>query len=259
MRKTLGWALVVSTAFLLGASPVAAQHRARARATAVPRISSTAGVRVPAQSRRPGVRVRARFGPGLSNFQRHIFVPGFGLRPVIQERFPVFGLGFDAHHFHVLHRHRGFVPFHPGFIGAGFFGGNFFGAGFFPFPVISSSSSVVVIPQAVPVEVPVFAQEPRPRENAVVVAPGLPEDWPRLRIARSSFPRQQVPLAQLTLLVLKDHTIFAVTAYWLEDGRIFYVTSTGRQDSVALRDLDWEMTTQLNADRGVEFVLQSRP
>jgi hypothetical protein len=61
----------------------------------------------------------------------------------------------------------------------------------------------------------------------------------------------------LTLLVLKDETIIPARDYWLEDGRVFYITSTGRQGSFLLRELDWEMTTELNAQRNVEFVLQS--
>ena len=70
--------------------------------------------------------------------------------------------------------------------------------------------------------------------------------------------RQNISLPLLTLIVLKDQTIIPVTEYWLEDGSIFYITSTGRQDSVAVRELDWEMTTQLNAERNVDFVLRSR-
>lgn len=196
---------------------------------------------------------------------RAVFVPGFGFRPVIHERFPVPGLGFDAHHFSVLHRHHGF-PSRPqhlrrGFVGGGFFGTNLSVGGFFPFfstPLISSSS-VVVVQQIVPVQVPVMVPVEVRREDApgIVVTAGLPQNWPRLRIARDSYPPQHPPLAQLTLLVLKDGAIFAVVDYWLEDGYIFYVTSTGRQDSVALRDLDWGMTTRLNTQRNVEFALRS--
>lgn len=202
---------------------------------------------------RPSVRVPTH----QPDFQTHQFIPGFGLVPIIHERFPVFGLGFDAHHFSVLHRnHHGFFP---GFIGGGFVGPNFAVGGFFPFPVATSSSSVIVIQQppmqAVPIIVQNFGVEANP--NPVVVAAGLPPDWERIRIAPSSFPREHQPLRQLTLLVLKDETIYAVTDYWLEDGRIFYVTSTGKQGSFPVRELDWEMTTSLNAERGFDFVLRS--
>ena len=167
----------------------------------------------------------------------------------------MFGLGFDAHHFNVLNFQNGFFPVHRGFLGGGFFGNNFFATGFFPF----ASSSVVVVPQAVSVQVPVqvSVNDVRRQEARVVVAPGLPPEWGQVRVAAPSYPRERAPLAQLTLLVLKDHTIFAVTDYWLEDGRIFYVSSTGKQSSVPVRDLDWEMTIRLNAERGVEFVLRS--
>lgn len=179
-----------------------------------------------------------------------VFVPGFGLRPVIQERFPVFGLGFDAHHFHVLGKQRGF--FH------GFAGGFF--PGFFPFA--GSSTTVVVVPQVLPIQipVPVIVRDSLGADDLVVApAAGLPPNWNEVvKFVRPSLPPERPALRQLTLLVLKDSTIFAVTDYWLEEGRIFYLTSTGRQDSVAVRDLDWETTAQLNAERRVEFVLRSR-
>ncbi len=59
--------------------------------------------------------------------------------------------------------------------------------------------------------------------------------------------------------MLKDGSIFAATDYWLEDGRLLYLSSTGAVSSVALGDLDWPMTTRLNAERGVRFVLRSAP
>lgn len=241
MRLRLLCASLILAALAGGALRAAAQHRQR-RSFVVNRPASS-----------------------LSNLPRQVFVPGFGFRPVVRERFPVFGLGFDAHHFHVLNRGRGF---NGGFVGGGFFGKNFFGAGFGFFPVVpfvSSSSTVVVVPQAVPqflpiqVPVPVTVQDDvRVGTDASVATSGLPPNWERLRVARPSYPTERTPLAQLTLIVLKDHTIFAVTDYWLEGARIFYVTSAGSQGSVAVRELDWEMSTQLNAERGVPFVVRSR-
>lgn len=234
MKKTLTLALALATAVAVVSLPALAQGRPQAGVTPPP----TTGV---------------QFSNPARSFPQRVFVPGFGLQPVIPEQFPVFGQGFDAHHFHILHGQPFFFP--GGFIGGGFFGSNFFGGGFFPLPLVSSSSTVVVVPQVVPVQVPVVVQEARPAE--VVVTTGLPPDWGEVHVAKPSYPVERPPLAHLTLLVLKNQTIFAVTDYWLEDGRIFYVTSTGKQDSIAVRDLDWEMTTQLNAERGVEFVLRS--
>ena len=197
---------------------------------------------------RPGVNTQA---PSVG-VQGHVFVPGFGLRPVIREQFPVFGWGFDAHHFSVINQR-------PGFFGGGFFGKRFFVGGFFPFGSSVSSSTVVVVPQIVPVQVPVVTQAVLTRTNGEIIVPvGLPENWGQVRIVKPSFTAEQPPLRRLTLIVLKDGTIYAATDYWLEDGRVFYVTSTGQQDAVAVRDLDLEMTTRLNAERHVPFILRSR-
>jgi hypothetical protein len=218
---------------------------------------------------RPGARVRApakrQHRVGLNG---HVFVPGFGLRPVVQSGVPVFGLGFDATHFNAVHGRR-FRSFQPGF-GRGALGrfegrrGAGFGFSSFPFfPVVGGGTTVVVVQQPVPVQfvpVQVVGQTPvitldESGGGEVVVAAGLPYNWNRLRVVESSYPRERAPLPLLTLLVLKDKTILPAVDYWLEDGHISYVTSTGRQDWVAVRDLDWEMTTQLNTDRNVTFVL----
>lgn len=264
MKRALPLALVAATTLALATLPAAAQGRAGGthRAAHASASNRTAGRTA---SARTGARVRVRGGfvsrPGHHHrdpFPQQVFVPGFGFRPVVFERFPVFGLGFDAHHFQVLHRRHGFFP--GGFSGGGFVGNNFFAGGFFPLSFVSSSSTVIVVPQVVPVQVPVpvvVNDNPPPPASGGAVAAGLPPNWPRLRVARSSYPTERPPLAQLTLLVLKDQTIFAATDYWLEDGRIFYVTSTGKQASVALRELDWEMTRRLNAERGVTFLLRS--
>lgn len=195
---------------------------------------------------RPGVNT----APQTVGVQGQVFIPGFGFRPIIREQFPVFGLGFDAQHFQVLHG---------GFFGGGFLGRRFFAGGFFPFTTSVVSSTVVVVPQVVQVPVPVVVQTVLTNDDGEVIVPvGLPENWGRVQVVRASVAPERPPLPQLTLIVLKEGTIYAATDYWLEDGRVFFVTSAGKQDSVAVRDLDLEMTTRLNAERHVAFVLHSR-
>jgi hypothetical protein len=148
-----------------------------------------------------------------------------------------------------------------GFIGGSYFGPNFTVGGYYPFyPVGSYGTNVIYVQQPVPV--PVVIEDLRYDrdydDGDVVVAPGLPDDWPRLRVAANSYTPVQEPLPALTLLVLKDEKILAVKEYWLEDGKVFYVTSSGRQGSFAVRDLDWPMTTRLNANRGLDFVLENQ-
>ncbi|MGH9812008.1 MAG: hypothetical protein ACRD4T_02630, partial [Candidatus Acidiferrales bacterium] len=95
------------------------------------------------------------------------------------------------------------------------------------------------------------------RNDEVVVAAGLPDDWPRLRVAASSYAPQQEPLPAIILLVRKNEVIVPAVDYWLEDDIVFYVTSTGRQGSFPLRDLDWNMSVRLNSERGYEFALRT--
>jgi hypothetical protein len=194
-----------------------------------------------------------------------VFVPGFGFRPVIHEAFTP---GFDAFHHSILHRrHRN----HGLFLKGGFHHGRFFGGGFFnPFFPVVTGTSVVVVPQVVQVPVPVVvpvavpvAQGSDSFSNVPIMeldgttGAGLAANWSEhVRVVEPSIPSDQEPLPQLTLLALKDGTIYAATDYWLEDGRIFYVSSTGVQYSMAVRELDWEMTTRLNAERHVKFVLE---
>ncbi|MCH7986541.1 MAG: hypothetical protein IH847_08150 [Acidobacteria bacterium] len=261
MKHVRLWLVAGSVACLVATLPAPAQHRITSRsATGAGRMAASAvhSRRTPARTARNPAWVVVPTKSHVVSLSRHTFIPGFGLVPVVRERFPVFGLGFDAHHFRVTHRRHGF-----GFGRGRFKGRRFFRTGFFPLV----SSSVVVVPQIVEVPVVVVGaiqdasieEEPISRSAFPAVA-GLPFNWnERLQVAEPGLRSQPSPLPQLTLLVLKDGSIFAATDYWLEDGRLFYLSSTGAVSSVALGGLDWPMTTRLNAERGVRFVLRSAP
>lgn len=223
-------------------------------AASLPALAQGAGVRPARGARAHSGPPQVRFNPPATPSFHRGFGPGFGHFPNLHQRFPVFGLGFDAHHFHVLNHFRSLnADFHVGFFGGGFFGqGTFVGGGFFP---VVSAPTVVVVPQPQIVPVVVQAAVPLPQEE-IIVPVGLPENWGQVRFVRPSYTAESTPLHQLTLIVLKDETILAVTDYWLEDLRIFFLTSAGAQGSVALRNLDWEMTTRLNSERRVPFILR---
>lgn len=207
-------------------------------------------------------RPRATLSPSPSD-QRvgvvgQVFVPGFGFRPIIQEQ----GSSSGFHH------GRGFrsgsrFGFRSGF--GGFFGGfsghNTFGFSYVPFyqPYQSYQQTPTVIIVQQPAQSPASERVITMEDSrgSIVVA-GLPDNWDELNLEEAAVRRHAPAGSALTLLALKDETLFPVTEYWLEDGLVFYVTSTGRQGSVPLRDLDWEMTSRLNAERGQEFVLRSR-
>lgn len=229
MRKALATAFLF--ALLAAAAPLAAQDNSSWRVSPPPRDNRVGVVGT-------------------------VFVPGFGLRPVIREQFGGFRHGFTSHH-------RG-TGFHGRFFGGlndiRFFGS--FGTPFYYPSATSNTTTVVVIQQPVPVEVPisnrrVITLERSELDEPVLVSAGLPANWSEARRLEPTAAPERTTLRPLTLLARKDETIIPATDYWLEDGNVFYVTSTGRQDSFPLRELDWDMTTSLNAERNVEFVLHS--
>jgi hypothetical protein len=69
-------------------------------------------------------------------------------------------------------------------------------------------------------------------------------------------PQQRRP-SGLTLIVLKSEAIYAVTDYWLDDGRLNYVLSSGTDQNVDLGEIDWGKTRRLNAERGVTIALRT--
>jgi len=62
---------------------------------------------------------------------------------------------------------------------------------------------------------------------------------------------------KLTLFVLKSGSVYAVTDYWVKEGSLQYVLSSGDQGAAALQDIDWSSTTQLNSERNVRVTLRS--
>jgi hypothetical protein len=62
----------------------------------------------------------------------------------------------------------------------------------------------------------------------------------------------------VTLLQLGDGSMYGVTDYWVEGSELHYVTNYGAKTSLPLERVDLEATRQLNAERGVSFVLASK-
>ncbi len=70
-------------------------------------------------------------------------------------------------------------------------------------------------------------------------------------------PEQRV--ATLTLLALRNETIYAVTDYWLDGDRLDYLLPSGTRGTCALSDLDLARTTQLNTERGISVKFHDSP
>jgi uncharacterized protein YkuJ len=63
----------------------------------------------------------------------------------------------------------------------------------------------------------------------------------------------------LTVLFLKNGAVYAVTDYWIQDNKLYYMTSYGGRNAIDLDDIDLQKTVEVNAKRGVEFILKPSP
>lgn len=79
--------------------------------------------------------------------------------------------------------------------------------------------------------------------------------------AATEAPPAAAPGAErpLTLLQLREGSMFGLTDYWVEDNRLRYRTSYGGENSVPFEQIDLDKTIELNAERGIEFTLRSKP
>ena len=70
-------------------------------------------------------------------------------------------------------------------------------------------------------------------------------------------PRTAWP-ANATLFALADGSVFPATEYWRDQNQLLYVSGANK-GTVALRDIDWSVTTRLNSARNVRVLLRSVP
>ena len=68
-----------------------------------------------------------------------------------------------------------------------------------------------------------------------------------------------MPSRALTLVALKSETIYPVRDYWVAGRLLFYVLPDGSEASADLKSIDWQRTTDLNAERGVRVTLRTTP
>jgi hypothetical protein len=71
-------------------------------------------------------------------------------------------------------------------------------------------------------------------------------------------PQPPVPDTPVFLIAMKDHTIFAANAYWIESGTLNYVTLQGSKNSASMELVDRELSQRLNRERNVEFGLPEK-
>ena len=76
-------------------------------------------------------------------------------------------------------------------------------------------------------------------------------------VAPASDPRSSS--TSLTLIALRNESIWAVSDYWLAGDRLDYILPSGAHESCALNDVDLMRTTQLNSERGVTVSFREAP
>ncbi|HWZ98411.1 MAG TPA: hypothetical protein VN025_11675 [Candidatus Dormibacteraeota bacterium] len=102
-------------------------------------------------------------------------------------------------------------------------------------------------------------------QNAVQEAAGnVPQvmqlaSEPRAPVVQGAAAQTQTPSSSLTLIALRNETIYAVASYWLDGDNLGYVLPSGARASCALNDVDLARTTQLNSERGISISFREAP
>src|SRR5262249_22859646 len=61
------------------------------------------------------------------------------------------------------------------------------------------------------------------------------------------------------VLFLREGTVYAITDYWIADGKLHYVTNYGGENTIDLEQIDIQRTVDVNAKRGVSITLKPAP
>jgi len=88
------------------------------------------------------------------------------------------------------------------------------------------------------------------------VPPSTPATDPPVSIGSA---RPELPSRDLTLVALKSEMIYPARDYWVAGRLLFYVLPDGSEASADLSSIDWQRTTDLNAERGVRVTLRTNP
>jgi hypothetical protein len=104
---------------------------------------------------------------------------------------------------------------------------------------------------------PAFKQVSHDQPTQVVPAQAEPPAPATATLAPASDLRTSS--SSLTLIALRNETIWAVTEYWLAGDRLDYVLPSGAHESCALNDVDLMRTTQLNSERGKSVTFRDAP
>jgi hypothetical protein len=77
--------------------------------------------------------------------------------------------------------------------------------------------------------------------------------------SNSAAPAAAPAAPPTTLIYFKDGTSFEVMSYWLDAGKLHYITNYGGETSVDMGQLDLQRTVDENSRVGVNFTLKPAP
>jgi hypothetical protein len=95
-------------------------------------------------------------------------------------------------------------------------------------------------------------------DPAPVYINSAPQPPTVIMVQPSPNPAPAPAARQIILLAFKNHAIYAVTDYSVENGRLTYVTDYGATNTVDLDQLDLEFSRRLNRERNVPFPINER-
>lgn len=111
-------------------------------------------------------------------------------------------------------------------------------------------------PASLPAREAARAAAPASNANYVV---SVDPTFVQASLGSQAKPETRVAAKSLTLLALRNETIYAVTDYWLDGDRLDYLLPSGTRGVCALNDLDLVRTTELNSERSVSVTFSDVP
>lgn len=135
------------------------------------------------------------------------------------------------------------------------------GASLIPYPVFLGGNYLQYDPPQAPLasaaaqtDAPVVIVNQYFRPDAPLPVQSLPAERPAPR-EEPKVTAQNQDKDTIFLIAMKDHTIYAASAYWVEDATLNYITIQGSQNSASMDLVDRELSARLNRDRKVAFGL----
>jgi hypothetical protein len=98
-----------------------------------------------------------------------------------------------------------------------------------------------------------------PASNTIVLDPSSSRQYDQFGQEIARAPSSSSPMdfggSPIYLIALRDQTIHAAAAYWVEAGVLHYITLDHQQKQVALSQIDRDLCVKLNRERHVVFSL----